>query len=686
MEQKRIKRSNKKRRTLIWVFGILFVLAIAVLIHYRGVRPVLTVEYGTKPSAADLTERDAELRIDEEKLPCGWHLCNLSIGGVPTPVLLHVVDTVAPTAEPVDRIVPLGTELRPDAFVRQVKDADTVRAAFAKVPDFHTEWDDTIGIVLTDGSQNETVVPVQVSVRATVKSLTVEAGGNAPDPERFLLDGIRGTQTTEITPEMLSHTGSYPIEFAIEGGVVSVSELIVVDTVAPQGDPTLLMLAPGETAEPSDFVVHASDKTDLSFAYITAPDYDCREKQTVAVRITDEGGNTHDVESALLITGVRPRVVEARREALTPDDFDNQDGQRITVESFIPDTPGTYAIEITVNGIPETLAVTVADTTPPTMKAKRIKTTLYTRHGYQPEDFFEAEDITPVTLSFVGEPDLDKAGKQTLTVRAQDTSGNETIMTCSVSLLADRNPPHLYGVIDRITYVDEPIEYLAEVFAEDDEDGPLKVTVETDVNSHREGKYRVVYRAVDQSGNKSTQTCTFTLIGRSVTEEEVKAMAQRILSGITTPDMVNAEKLKAIFDYVQKHIVYANGSNHNYTDWRKAAYDGYKKGTGDCYNIYALTRALLDETGIQYLSVERVKTYARRTRHYWVMVNLGTGWYMFDPTWTPKHRFNCFMWTKAQCNSCRLYWNYKESDYPPLATKKFDYNAVVAMERKGTLP
>ena len=63
-------------------------------------------------------------------------------------------------------------------------------------------------------------------------------------------------------------------------------------------------------------------------------------------------------------------------------------------------------------------------------------------------------------------------------------------------------------------------------------------------------------------------------------------------------------------------------------------------------------------------------------------VNVGTGWYVFDPTWTPRHRYHCFMWTKAQCNSCRLYWNYDESKYPPLASEPFDYNAVVASQRQ----
>ena len=681
------KRKNPARRTCIWVFGVLFVLISALLIHYRGVRPVLRVEYGTTPCASDLTKRDAELILKEEKPSRGWHFCNLSIGGVPTPVLLHVVDTIAPSAEAVNRTVPLGTELGPDAFVKHVKDADTVRAAFEEVPDFHHEWDGTIRIVLTDGAKNETVIPVQISVRATVASLTVEAGSDIPGPEAFLLDSVNGVQTTVISPEMLHHAGTYPVAFAIDGGIVSQSQLIVADTAAPQASPTLRLIAPGETADPATLVENASDETDLIYTFVTAPDYDCRDRQKVVVRLTDEGGNTLDVESTLLITGVRPRMIEARREALTPNDFENADGQRITVERFIPDTPGTYAVAITVNGIPETLAVTVTDTTPPTVTRKQPEdVVLYTRHAYLPEDFFEAEDLTPVTMSFVGNPDLDLPGEQTITVCAKDSCGNETQASCTITLVEDRNPPHIYGVINRITYVEEPIAYLAEVFAEDGEDGPVRVTVRSEVLLYQEGTYQVVYRAEDRSGNVSEQTCTYTLIQRTVTEEELKALMQSILAEITTPDMVDAEKLKAIFDYVQTHVRYANGVNNNYTDWRKAAYDGYMQGTGDCYNIYSLTRALLDETGIRYLSVERVRTYTRRTRHYWVMVNLGTGWYVFDPTWTPKHRFICFMWTKAQCNSCYLYWYYRESDYPPLATERFDYEAVVEMERSGTLP
>lgn len=682
------KPRNGKRRTLLWAFGVLFVLAIAVLIHYRGVHAVRTVEYGEPISSADFTARDSVLKTETDKLSCGWHVLDLSIGGVPTPVLAVVRDTIAPTAEPADQTVPLGSSPGPDTFLKNIRDAGTVRVSFAQTPDFKTERTDTIEIILEDQGKNRTVVPVRVSVRATVETLTVEAGSEIPEAERFLIEGVSAVQETAITAETLHHVGTYPIAFLTDGGVRSESKLVVVDTVAPHAEPTLLVLASDEIAEPAAFAVNAADETDLSFAFLSAPDRENREVQTVVVRVTDEGGNSVDVYSTLLISDVKPRTVEARRETLTAADFENSDGQTVTVEPFVPDTPGTFAVSITVNGVIETPAVTVVDTTPPTLtKTTELgAATFYTRHTYAPEDFFAAEDITPVTLSFDSEPKFDAAGPCTVTVTARDTSGNVSTASVAIMLTDDVNPPHLYGVIDRILYVGEPIAYFAEVFAEDDADGAVEVTVESEVALEKEGTYRVVYRAADLSGNVAEQTCSYTLIQRSVTEEELRTLAKSIMEEITTPDMVDAEKLRAIFDFVQKHIVYANGVNNNYTDWRKAAYDGYTKGTGDCFNIYSLTRALLDETDIPYLSVERVKAGVWRTRHYWVMTNVGTGWYVFDPTWTRRHQVNCFMWTKAQCRSVYLYWNYKEEDYPPLATEPFDYDAVVEMERGGQLP
>lgn len=687
METKPKKQRNRKRIVRLIVYGVLAVAVFAILIHYRGVRMIVTSELGAKITASTFTAREATFDAYNEKLTRGWHVRMLRIGGLPTPVLIRVVDTAAPTADPVPQTVSLGQRPGPDAFVAHIKDADVVRVSFETVPDFDSEWSETIKILLEDGAGNRSTVSVPVSVRATVESLTLEAGSDLPSADRFLLQYVEAELVDPLDPSVMHHVGTYPIGFRTAAGVAVQSQLIVRDTVAPRGDRTLLHLLPEETAKPEDFVENAFDETSVAYSYVTEPDYQSREVQTVVVRMMDEGGNTFDVESSLLISGIRPKIVEARNTALTPDDFDNTDGQLIETELFIPDTPGTYAVNVTVNGVPETMAITVVDTTPPVLHETSLAgKTLYTYHDYYPEDFFEAEDYSPVSFMFLKEPDQKKAGRQQITVVARDAAGNESTASRSVYLRKDHKAPNIYGAIDRICYVGEPIAYLTDVFAVDDEDGPVEVTVESNVNTQKTGSYRVIFRAKDLSGNTTKSVCTYKLIRRTVTEEELHTVMQQVMEEITTPDMVNAEKLRAIFDYVQQRIVYTNGSNKNYTDWRKAAYDGYMQGVGDCYNIYALTRALLDETDIQYLSVERLKTGSWRTRHYWVIVNLGTGWYCLDPTRTPRHRVECFMWTREKCSYYNGYWNFKQNKYPPMARTPFDYDAVVQMERDGLLP
>ncbi len=677
---------KKKHLARNIALGVLFLLLVCVLIHYRGVKAIATVELGSAPTAATFTDREATLETDVAQLKTGWHVLILRIG-LPTPVLVHVVDTTAPTAEAVPMTVPLGSSPSPDAFVRRIKDADVVRVTFSDRPDFQTEGERTLLIALEDGSHNRVAIPVPIRVRATVPSLTIEAGDPLPEVSAFLLDGVNGAFLTPLDPALSTEVGTHAVTVATDGGVRSETALIVSDTAAPIAEPSLLCVAPNEPIEPEACVRNANDATPLTFTFVEAPDEHSRALQTVLVRVTDAGGNAIDVESKVLISNVTPKPIEARREPLTADDFDNPDGQTFEVEPFVPDTTGLHAITVWVNGVEETMTVSVVDTTPPVLTpTAREETPVYVLHDYAPEDFFRAEDLSDVTMTFTEEPDFTVAGTKRITVVARDASGNEARAERYVNMRRDYQPPHIYGAINRICYVGEPISYYAEVYAEDEVDGSVEVTVDSDVILYQEGVYRVVFRTEDRTGNKAQTECTYTLIQRTVTEEELHTLAKSIMDEITTPDMVNAEKLRAIFDFVQKRIVYANGVNNNYTDWRKAAYDGYMSGTGDCYNIYSLTRALLDETDIPYLSVERVKSSVRRTRHYWVHVNIGTGWYCFDPTWTPKHPLNCFMWTRAQCSTSRMYWYYRYADYPPLATEPFDYDAVVEMEKNGLLP
>jgi len=245
----------------------------------------------------------------------------------------------------------------------------------------------------------------------------------------------------------------------------------------------------------------------------------------------------------------------------------------------------------------------------------------------------------------------------------------------------DTTPPVLYGVMNVGGYVGEPIAYFKEAYAEDDVDGRVEMVVDSQVILSKKGRYTVTYTATDKSGNSASKSCTYTLVEPAVTDGEVRKMAQGVLAEITTKEMVTAEKLKAVFDYVRGRIHYTGVSNK--TDWRREALRGNAEGPGDCFTVYCLSRSLLDELKIPYMSVTR---RGGSTRHYWLIVNIGTGWYHFDPLKTRVHNYSCFMWTTQQCLAKPYFWRFYEENYPAIATDPFDYDAVVQMEREGKLP
>ena len=674
--------TKRKKIWIIWVVlaAVALVAIGAVCALYRGLRPFLRVEAGASlPEIASIAQEGDRYEKEYGTLPVGLHTVRVIHGSVRLPVLVRVRDTVAPTAQARELTIPYGTTTAPDKLVSRIRDAGVVSVTFSEPFDFGRIGDFPVTIVLKDASNNRAEVDSVLHIRACREEVFAEAGAPLPTAEDFLLDGVQATFVGDLREEMMHHIGSYPVSFRLQNGQIAESKLVVSDTTPPTGESAFLWVRPDEPFTPEQLVDRAQDETTLTFAFAKEPDRSLMRAQSVTVRMTDEGGNTADVVSTLAISHVEPITVEISEEPLDAQAF----GEALDIvlsEPFVPEVPGIYSISATVNGKPDFALVTAIDTTAPTVQ-KREDAALYTRHPTSPDAAFAASDLSPVTLEWLQEPDWEKEGEQTVRVRALDRYENETELTETVMLEPDTEPPVLYGVVNRIAYVDEPIAYLAEVYAEDGVDGRTEVAVASEVVPNQEGSYQVVYTSTDASGNTASAACTFKLVKSTVTEEEVRGLAQDVLGSIVTDDMVAAEQLKAVFNYVRGHVHYVGNSDKS--DWRKEAARGFKTGKGDCFTFYSVTRALLDELEIDYMSVTRK---GGRTRHYWVIVNIGTGWYHFDPTIAPHHKHKCFMWTNKQCQVKPYFWRYEQSSFPEIATDPFDYDAVVKAERSGTLP
>lgn len=259
------------------------------------------------------------------------------------------------------------------------------------------------------------------------------------------------------------------------------------------------------------------------------------------------------------------------------------------------------------------------------------------------------KDTSGVTCSFIKEPDLSRSGQQDVVILLEDEYGNTSQITSTLTIIEDNIPPVITGAANQTIYIGETISYKKGVTVSDNRDDQVLLTIDNSaVNLSAAGSYPVTYSAIDKAGNKTDVTVTITVIDKPedfVTEDELNVLVDKILDDLLQPGMDDLEKLCTIFYFIGDHIQYTGSSDK--TDWICAAYAGLTKGTGDCYNYFAASRALLDRAGFGYIPIERVPE--AKTRHYWLLVKYNGAYYHFDPTpHHPDYRFVCLLRTDAE--------------------------------------
>ena len=685
MKERQTEQRRQTREHSLWyaivsvalpVFALLLAaVLIAFCVSSITVRPVFTIELGDEsPDASAFLNRAGSAAYVTAPEPCyqtaGNRLLRIEVNGRVRPVVLRVRDTVAPSAEGTETTVSVHESPAPDKLIRNLKDKSIVKVTFLTAPNYGTvgDWDAIVG--LEDMSGNRAQVPVTVHVRLLRDSVTIEAGDPAPTADDFLLSGVKGAMQTELTERMLREPGAYPVAFFADGETAE-SLLLVEDTVPPEADAKTRIVPLGEPVLPEDLLENITDATKVTCAFLNAPDPDSRALQSIALKLTDLGGNETVVSSTLLFSDVAPVTLEASKTPLSPEAV-LADGTYETAafsEPFVPDTVGTHAVPMRIDGEDNVALIEVKDTVAPVLTLKTEAWYLNAKIG--PEQFVDVSDATETTLTFENEPDW-TTSEQEVTVLCEDGGKNRASIRFTLSLAPDTEPPALYGVKDRSCYVNEPVAYLSEVFAVDACDGEVAVTVDSSgVDPSRKGSYPVIYTATDRAGNTASKRVTFSFVKTKVTEQRAQEVADRIIGRIFTEGMTIHEQIRAIHDYVFTHVHYVSKSNKQ--DWRSEAVRGLTQGKGDCFTSYAAARLLLEQTDAELLSVER---YGGRTRHYWMLVNVGGGWYHFDACNAGKGRNRCFMWTNEQTRAVSSYfWRFDESLYPPVATEPYDPEA-----------
>jgi len=325
-------------------------------------------------------------------------------------------------------------------------------------------------------------------------------------------------------------------------------------------------------------------------------------------------------------------TIEAGTKDLKASQFiknKNTTGTFVTdLSSINMNMPGVYKIEIKIGNKVYSSKLKIEDTIAP--KAELVNQEVWTEEKIDAKEFVKnIEDFTEVKASFKEQPDFSKAGEQKVFIILEDTSGNKTELEGLLKVKEDTEPPVIEGAHDQTVFIDDKISYKKDVVVTDNRDEDIKLEVDSsDVNIKKEGSYKVIYKAADSSGNTAEKTVTFKVIVKPkgyVSKEELDILADKVLAGIIKGDMSKIEKAKVIYNWVRGHISYVDHSDKS--DWVKAAYQGIKKGSGDCFNYFAAAQELLTRAGIQNQEIIKLGG-----GHYWSLVNCGNGWYHFDTT------------------------------------------------------
>jgi hypothetical protein len=310
--------------------------------------------------------------------------------------------------------------------------------------------------------------------------------------------------------------------------------------------------------------------------------------------------------------------------------------------------PGQYDLTIQVDEREYAVTLDVADTTPPTGDPVAVLT--WKGEPLAPDAFVaDLADMTAVTVTFKTPPDFDKGGSQRVTLLLTDTSGNQSVVKADLTVLLDTEKPVISGVVDLKVFVGDTIAYRTGVTVADNHDTDVPLEIDNaNVDLTTPGTYTVVYSATDRAGNRAEAPATVTVSLKPegyVSEAELNAKIDEIFAQILKPGMTDLQKMSEIFYYIADHITYTGTSDK--TDWVKAAYIGITRGSGDCYNYFALAKAMLDHAGYETLKVERIP--GTKTHHYWNLVKYQGQWYHFDALPNLKYyHYVCLLRTDAE--------------------------------------
>lgn len=200
----------------------------------------------------------------------------------------------------------------------------------------------------------------------------------------------------------------------------------------------------------------------------------------------------------------------------------------------------------------------------------------------------------------------------------------------------DTTAPTISGVKDITLYAGDAVTYYSGVTVSDDKDASPTLEVDSSqVDPARPGSYTVTYYARDNAGNQSSATATITVLQKQPDYVDLETIYEAVdteLAGILTQDMTALQQVTAIYSWARTTRTYGGHTDHS--DYRQAAYEMLITGRGDCFSYFSVTKLMFERLNIPNIDVQKVKTHANDSDHFWSLVSVdgGNTYYHFDAT------------------------------------------------------
>ena len=457
------------------------------------------------------------------------------------------------------------------------------------------------------------------------QSVTIELGEAFPSIEAFLTPmadpqkAILNTTTTDV-----SKVGQIDLQFSHNGKEETVT-LTVQDTVAPTATFVDLTLDIDAPITPEMFVTDVSDLSGTAVSF--ASDFESLNavgESTFAVVVTDESGNTIQGDVTLTRIWMQEAVALELGEALSREMIllnVERDSAMISdkdLETLNKSSVGTYELALTGNDRSGTCTITITDTIAPKLELKNVSIDLGDK--VSTKNFVKScEDADKnVEIKFAETPSVKAVGKQTVTIIATDSSGNQTSATATLQIHKDSKPPVFSGLKAMSVKKNSSPNYRSGVKAKDAQDGVVDFTVDTSkVDLTKAGTYYITYTAVDSAGNKATSRRKITV---THSDEDTKALIRNLAAQLSNDPV-------AIMQYVRSTIKYNTNWGGDDPIWY-----GLKNKVGNCYVHAMILQAIFREKGIATQLI-----WVTNKSHYWNLVYVNGAWRHIDSTPGSKH-------------------------------------------------